>query len=78
MNDRRIEWAVALVSLGLTALTILLIVSPQIAPAIVSERLQLLINATATLAVASRQTRSERPGMVCAACVNERPSSGPP
>jgi signal transduction histidine kinase len=51
--DRRIEWAVALVPLGLTALTVLLLVSPQIAPAIVSERLQLLINATATLVAAA-------------------------
>jgi signal transduction histidine kinase len=53
MSERRIEWAVALVPLGLTALTVLLLVSPQIAPAIVSERLQLLINATATLAAAA-------------------------
>ncbi|MEX2136630.1 MAG: ATP-binding protein [Chloroflexota bacterium] len=39
MSARRIEWAVALVPLGLTALTVLLLVSPQVAPAIVSERL---------------------------------------
>jgi signal transduction histidine kinase len=53
MSDRRIEWAVAIVPLGLTALTVLLLLSPQIAPAIVSDRLQLLINATATLAAAA-------------------------
>jgi signal transduction histidine kinase len=49
MSERHVEWAVALVPVGLTVLTILLLVSPQIAPIIVSERLQLLINATATL-----------------------------
>lgn len=53
MSERRIEWAVALVPVGLTALTVLLLISPQTAPAIVSERLQLLINATATLAAAA-------------------------
>ena len=53
MSERGIERAVALVPLGLTALTVLLLVNPQVAPAIVSERLQLLINATATLAAAA-------------------------
>jgi signal transduction histidine kinase len=49
MSERRTELAVALVPLALTALTILLVTNPQIAPAVISERLQLLINATATL-----------------------------
>lgn len=53
MSERRIEWAVALAPVALTALTILLLVSPQVAPAIVSDRLQLLINATAALAAAA-------------------------
>ena len=53
MSERRTELAVALVPLGLTALTVLLLISPQVAPAIVSERLQLLINVTATLVAAA-------------------------
>jgi signal transduction histidine kinase len=53
MSERRIEWAVALAPLLLTALTVLLLVSPQFGPAIVNDRLQLVINATATLAAAA-------------------------
>jgi signal transduction histidine kinase len=49
MSERRAELAVAIVPLGLTALTVLLLVSPQLAPAVVSERLQLLMSGAATL-----------------------------
>ena len=49
MSERRTELAVALVPLALAALTVLLITSPRISPAILNEQLQLLINATSTL-----------------------------
>jgi signal transduction histidine kinase len=49
MNERRTELAVALVPLALAALTVVLVTTPQIAPAVLNEQLQLLINATATL-----------------------------
>ena len=53
MSERRIEWAVVLVTLGLTALTVVLLVSPDVAPAVASEPLQLLINTAATLVAAA-------------------------